>query len=55
MPLIICPDCKAEISDTASKCPRCGHAFTTSSSVIVAILLGLAIGGFVLWFLTRNI
>lgn len=25
MPLITCPDCESEISDTAPTCPRCGR------------------------------
>jgi hypothetical protein len=36
MALIQCPECKTEISDQASTCPKCGHpikAITTKSGV----------------------
>ena len=28
MSLIICPECKSEVSDTAYACPRCGYKIT---------------------------
>lgn len=27
MPLHACPDCNADVSNTAATCPKCGHAF----------------------------
>lgn len=41
-----CPSCKTEIADSANPCPKCGHKFTTFGGVIVAIILGVLIGGF---------
>jgi hypothetical protein len=43
MALVTCPDCKAEISDAAPACPKCGRRARGGVS-IVRILLMLAIG-----------
>lgn len=26
MPLVKCPECQADVSDQAAKCPKCGHS-----------------------------
>lgn len=35
MPLIICPDCSKEISDTAYNCPNCGRPMRHSRESIL--------------------
>jgi primosomal protein N' len=30
MPLIICPDCSKEISDSAENCPNCGRPMSSA-------------------------
>lgn len=50
-----CPNCKTEIADNAGTCPKCGHRMPTGAGVVLAILIGLIGGGFLLWFLTRNL
>jgi len=50
-----CPNCKTEIAENARTCPKCGHVMPTSAGVIAAILIGVIVGGLVLWFLTRNL
>lgn len=50
-----CPSCQKEVADNAKACPSCGHAFTTGSGVAIAVVIGIIAGGFLLWFLTRNL
>lgn len=56
MALIICPECKKKISDTAQQCPNCGYKLSsekiaqikeknTSSSSVSQIIAGLFIIG----------
>lgn len=35
MALILCPDCRAEISDAAISCPRCGHPNEKTQSLVL--------------------
>lgn len=56
MALIKCPECKKEISDTASKCPQCGYKIKGTIDIqeiknkiienkkIILIVLGIIIG-----------
>lgn len=64
MPLVTCPDCRAQLSDASPSCPHCGrpnagasaapHAHAPpkrsgmSAGVIVAIVLGVVFGGTIL-------
>jgi hypothetical protein len=52
MPLIICPDCKREISDVAPNCPGCGRPNQPASNVWAKDLKGVlkvaAIGAFLI-------
>lgn len=46
--LVECPSCGTKISRSARECPRCGKPRTTWTGVIVAVIVGLIVGGFVL-------
>lgn len=50
-----CPNCKAELADNAAACPQCGQRMSTASSLGAAVIIGVIVGGFLLWFLTRNL
>lgn len=50
-----CPSCQTAVADNARACPKCGHGFTTSSGATVAVVIGVIVGGCLLWFLTRNL
>lgn len=41
-----CPSCKKQIADDANPCPHCGKKFQTLGGIVVAILIGLLLGGF---------
>lgn len=41
MGLIACRECKAEISDTASSCPKCGAKLP--SSILKKVLIGIGV------------
>lgn len=41
-----CPACGKEIFKGARTCPQCGKKFTTWSSLILALIIGLVIAGF---------
>ena len=43
MGLITCRECKAEISDSASSCPKCGAKKPTSIGKTVAIVIGVGV------------
>jgi hypothetical protein len=46
MPMITCPDCSSEMSDTAPTCPKCGRpnsAAAVAPTKSVGILLGIGI------------
>lgn len=45
MPMINCPDCSKEMSDSAHTCPNCGRPNTSASTQVrpVGILLGIGI------------
>lgn len=45
MPMINCPDCSKEMSDSAPTCPNCGRPNTSASTQVrpVGILLGIGI------------
>jgi RNA polymerase subunit RPABC4/transcription elongation factor Spt4 len=47
MALIVCPECKKEVSDTARRCPNCGKIIARNSwdqirgcLIVVIILFG---------------
>ncbi len=42
MALIICPECKKQISDTISECPHCGFHLNNKDSELVKVLRQLA-------------
>lgn len=52
MPLVICPDCKTEISDVAASCPKCGRPIAEPQRGAGADSRrrGYAAGAFVLGF-----
>ncbi len=61
MALIQCPECKADVSDKAGKCPKCGHPINAVSvkkvgKVVGVIVLGLliAVGALVVIGLSWN-
>lgn len=41
-----CPACKNKCSCAAASCPSCGHAFRSSKSQGLAVVLALFLGGF---------
>lgn len=43
-----CPACGTKISRSARECPRCGKPRTTWTGVVVAVVVGLILGAFVL-------
>lgn len=56
MPLITCPDCNNQVSDSAESCPNCGRPFQTSikcpnckSSNIEKISFGSKLGAGLMW------
>lgn len=59
MALIVCPDCKKEISDKAKSCPHCGFTFGEENNAppenkggtILAIVFLLIVAAPVLFFL----
>lgn len=53
--MIPCPKCGNQLSEEARACPKCGHVMSTTSSVATAVVIGVIAGGFLLWFLTRNL
>lgn len=60
MPLIKCPDCGKEVSDSAPNCPQCGKTISKtetnkeqSNAVARGIIFLLVLGG--LWFLYSKI
>jgi rRNA maturation protein Nop10 len=40
-----CPDCGTMLAESASVCPKCGRRFSTPTSIIMAIIIGLILGG----------
>jgi len=56
MPLITCPDCQKEISDSAENCPGCGRPMKTKmkcpnckSTNIQKISTGSKLGSALMW------
>lgn len=45
-----CPTCGKELDSGARTCPGCGKRFTTFGGVIVAIIIGLILAGFLGFF-----
>lgn len=45
-----CPACGKEIASDAPSCPHCGKRFSTTVSLAIAVIIGLAIG---VWLLSR--
>lgn len=43
MPMIVCPDCSKEMSDSAPICPHCGKPNVKTEERSVSILLGIGI------------
>ena len=41
-----CPNCQTQLDDGARTCPKCGKKFTTASSIAIAVIIGLLLGGF---------
>jgi endogenous inhibitor of DNA gyrase (YacG/DUF329 family) len=55
---IPCPDCGAEVSEEADRCPECGHYLSTTDAhdrrpawykAAIAFLIGLLIWAFIAW------
>lgn len=43
-----CPSCGKPMASNARTCPHCGHTQTTFAGIIIAIVIGLILGGFFL-------
>ncbi len=41
-----CPNCKTQLDSGARTCPKCGKTFTTFGGVLIAVIVGLVIAGF---------
>jgi uncharacterized protein (UPF0212 family) len=41
----VCPTCQKRIDSGASTCPGCGKRFTSWQGIVLAILIGLVVGG----------
>ena len=48
MSLKKCTDCGKDMSSGARKCPHCGKTYTTPTSIIIAVIVGLVL--FALFF-----
>jgi hypothetical protein len=55
---VCCPECAAEVSEEADRCPDCGHYFSPGDvrasrpgwyRIAIAILIGLLIWAFIAW------
>lgn len=49
--LLPCPACGRQVSTTAPTCPNCGHKIRevqTASGLLLAVIIGLAIGLYLL-------
>ncbi len=56
MALIVCPECKKEISDTATACPACGYKLKKKRSIgkYIAIIVAIAMIAVVIVIGMRN-
>lgn len=59
MPMINCPDCKKEMSDSAPACPNCGKPNASAPTEVRAVSILLGIGIFLIplifaWFTLRK-
>jgi len=55
---VACPECGAEVSEEADRCPDCGHYFSPGDAsdersgwykIAIAFLIGLLIWAFIVW------
>ncbi len=51
MALIKCKSCGKQIASDARTCPHCGKTYTSAGGILVAVILGLIIGG---WLFFRQ-
>ncbi len=51
MALIVCPECKKEISDSARSCPACGYRIKKSYNPLIYIICGIIVAACISWLL----